>query len=1173
MKRALLYFAAFFAVGFLVAAEIRNPGFESGRKSFEGIGWWWFSTTDSCDFDSENVHSGKRAVRLSVDDSTTQKANPYWSRYATLAGPVHEAKANTIYTIRCFIKTEMSEGQAGIAVVCQKKKMQMAERVPVKFLPVNKNTDWVELVYTFKTPEDLSEVTLFCALENFTGQAWFDDFSIQEGPDVPAIPQSDRWENALVLNPFVLIGEEAAERRLPVAQTELRLRSTGDHLLIRGSCFEPEMGKIEISAAGRDTAVWQDDSVEIFVDAQRSRSSYYQFIINANGAMYDARGGDAGWSPADIRLSAVKEKDYWTFELVIPYTAIGYGPTEAALPDKPMGFAVFRSRKTAVFSERSSWQLWLQKGNFANPALFVPILAGSGTQGKTFHFLTRGQAEDSMRPPLAWQLDDPLYEELMTSQPLHRATGTILNIGFRGNGLSVGETAFALQHGMKKHYAETNALMQKMRSVYNSTSVPPKERLLQYDQKIGAMPMIQFGGAHYQHAFRPDAPMFKHFAGAFFYPDTRVQETYAKHVKALLENNLDVIDEITLGHEGRFLYFSREYYDAIRKTYIENDPKTWNQMEDQAKRKYGHGKTGFPVSHESATPLERMVFQRFVFAEYNKGIHRLAAELRQIKPDIRLISELDPDGVKPYFYEQSVGAYDLMCQQMPWGHGSNRQSVAFHCKFLTDLAETPARGGPHIEHYFVSLNPVEVNEVISSIFRAGGTSLQLWLNDWFGKTLGDYYGAPERLHEIVSICQHIASMRKLNFPEADTAILYSNINQTARSWALTGGVGGGHEEAFTVLGPRIRTWFKFLSDTQLELGRASCSDFKVIYDPGSQYFPEDIYIKLLDYVKNGGKLVVADPLSYSLRTDGSKRDTTALLGVSTAEEIPVPGEMSFMQHPDFPECSRRGVLVTGAARRLQPVSPATSALATYPDGTVALAIHKLGRGQVITFASTPFNSTLYGSKTWWDFFRAFQIDLGCKVDQKIWRFRFPLAQTELPPRVPEALYCLTGNSWYYVADAPVEGSNVNLPFSVSYSLPPDHIADHAEPGKLFNRKASMTANSLHQTARLDGAVDPWVVAWKPGLASSIRLTFTKIVTVQKVRFWVHNAPPEFTFGAVVNGIFQEAGKVSAPSCQEGDVREMEMDFPVIQSDAFELRFGERPNDILYFAELELWGNP
>ncbi len=1172
MKKQLILAAFLAAVSALSAVEIKNPGFETGRKSFEGVGWWWFSTADSCDYDTDIFHSGKRSVRLTVDDSIKQKASPYWSRYAVLFGPIQGIKPDTVYTIRCFVKTEMKEGRAGIAVWCQKKKMSMAERVPVKFLPIRKTSDWTELLYTFKTPEDVTGATLYCAAENFTGRAWFDDFSIREGTDVPSVPNTPDWNKALVLDHFILVGEEAAERGEPKAQTELRLLSVGETLIIRGTCFEPEMKKLKTSASGRDSAVWNDDSVELFLDAQRSRSSYYQFIINPDGALYDARGTDASWSPSDIKLSVSKGTDRWTFELVIPYTAIGYGPTEAALPDKPMAFAAFRSRKSVSPEERSSWQPWHQKGNFGNPALFPPVLVGTGTKGEHVNYLFRGQAEDTMRPPLAWQTADPLYEELMTDVPMHPKTGTLFNIAFRGNGTGVGETAFSLQHGMRKHYAETDALMKEMRSVYNVTSLPPRERLDKYSQKVGIMPMIQFGGAHYAYAFRPESPMFKHFAGAFFYPDPRVQETYAKHVKALLENNKDVIDEITLGHEGRFLYFSREY-DNIRAAYLKDDPGAWKRMEDQAKKEYGHGKVGFPASHASATPLERMVYQRFVFAEYNRGIRKLSAELRRIKPGIRLISELDPDGVKPYFYEQSVGAYDLMCQQMPWGHGVNRQSVAYNCKFLTDLAETPARGGPHIEHYFVSLNPEEVNEVISSVFRAGGESLQLWLHDWFGKTLGDYYGAPERLHEIVSLCRNIASMRKLKFPEADTAILYGNINQTARSWALTGGVGGGYEEAFTVLGPRVRSWFKFLSDTQIELGRARFSNFKVVYDPGAQYFDEGVYEKLEEYVKNGGTLVVADPLSYSLRTDGSKRDTSALLGVTSKEEMLNPGGMTFVQNPDFPRVSKSGVLSSGSARRLIPTS-GTTVLAAYSDGAPAIVVHKFGKGNVITFAATPFDSSIYGSAPWWDFFRGLQRDLGCAVDRDIWRFRFPRAKTPPPSQVPEEMTCLTGNSWYYASDTPAEGSNANLKYTISYDNAPDHIADNVKMDKLFNRKLSMDSEPLHKGVTvLDGAVDPWVVAWKKGKEASVAFSFPKKVTVKKVRIWASGDIPEFEFGSVSAGSCQKLGFAPVPVSEKGDVREIVIDIPPTAGEKFVLKIGERKTGVLYLSEVELWGKP
>lgn len=1171
MKKILSVTVLFLFLSMLSAAEIRNPGFESGRKSFEGVGWWWFSTADSCDYDTKIFHSGKRSIRLTVNDQTSQRPSPHWSRYATLLSPVKDAKPDTVYTVRCFVKTEMTGGQAGLAVRLNKKKMSMPERIPVKFLPVKKTTDWTELVYTFKTGKNTTSVTLYCAVEGFTGKAWFDDFSITEGIQIPSVPNSPNSKNVLTLNEFILVGEESIKRTQPKAQTILSLYSKGENLVISGTCFEPDMKNLKANAVKRDSAVWADDCVELFLDAQRSRSTAYHFIINANGALYDAAGRDKKWSPADIRLTASKKTDRWTFELTIPYTSIGYGKVEAALPDKQMAFAAFRSRKSSV-TERSSWQPWTASRNFHNPMLYPPILVGTDTTGKTVNFLYNGQMGSFMRPPLAWQMNDPLYEELMTNVPMHPAKGSLLNIGMRGTNIADSETAFALQHGMKKHYAETNELKNAMRSVYNHITINPKKakqaHFKKYNQRICVMPMVQWGGAHYGYEFKPAAPGFKYvqrFAAAYFYPDKRVQESYGNHVKKLLKENLDYIDEITLGHEGRFLYF--KFYDLIRKTYLEKDPETWKQMEEQAKKEYGHGKIGFPVSHKSASPLERIVYQRFVFAEYNKGIKKLSAELRKIKPDIRLISELDPDGMKPYFYEQIVGAYDLICQQMLWGHGVNRQSVAFNCKFLSDIAETPARGGPHIERYFVSMNPEEVNEVISSVFRVGGESLQLWLNDWFGKTLGDYYGAPERVHEIFSLAKHIASMRKLKFPEADSAILYSNIDQCA-SWTVTGGIGGGYEEAFTVLGPRARSWFKFISDTKITMKKEDLKKYKVIYDPSSRYFEESAYKGLVEYVKNGGTLVVANPLNYSINTDGSKRDTSSFLGVSTHGEIAKPGNMKFIPDAQFPRASRSGSLSTGKAAKL--VLKGAKVLAEYSDNSPAVTVNKYGKGKVITFAATPFTSSIYGSRPHWKFFKDLQQDLGCAVNRDIWRFRFPGAKTPCPPQVPENMSCLTGNSHYYECDAPVEGPNVNVKYSISYDNAPDHIADSVKKDKLVNRKLSMNADIIKILDKKTLA--PWVVAWNKAKRAAITFTFAQNVKVKKLRLWASGNIPEFEFGCMTPSGYKKLGVTSVPVAEKSDVRELVLDFSAASGNKFILQFNRKNTGIFYLSEVELWGD-
>jgi hypothetical protein len=840
--------------------------------------------------------------------------------------------------------------------------------------------------------------------------------------------------------------------------------------------------------------------------------------------------------------------------------------------DKQIALALFRTRRAGGKRETSSWQIWPQK-LFGTPANFQPVVAGvKNGGGGVYSFLCHGYTGCNLRPALAWQINDPLYEELMTDEPMHKPGGAvgICDFGRIMNRVPprVGCQAFCLQHGMRLHYDDMAALARKMRlAVPVSLSTFRKDhnrnllyRLLKkYQLPVVINSYIQYAGAQRSYRVVPDAPSVNIHENTWYYPDPEVQKSYAAHLKEILADNKDMIAMIGLGHEGRKLYF--ENYDRFREAYLKKYPERWQKFEKEAKKQFGSGKIGFPKSFSEAKPLERMVYQMFTLHETNRGLFELSRALRKIKPDAVLISELTPNGLSPDLYELYPGTYDYVTQQMDWGFGLNRQSVAYNCKVLTDLSGTPVQGGPHIEHYFVSFNPAEVNEVLSSVFRVGGQALQLWLCDWFGKTKSDIYGAPERVHEIVNIFEHYAKMRKLKFPKADTAILYYNPDLLARGWFGTGGINIGHEEIFTVLGPRARSWFKFISEIKLRNNQEKLDNYKVVYDPGAIYLDDDMFERLTNYVKKGGVLVVGNPAAYSLNTDGSKRKTDSLLGVRIAGKLPVPGTI---------KVSGQRPLPSGDACRLEPVGK-VRILGRYANGAPAITEHNLGKGRIITFAASPFNSAIYAATAWHDFFKSLQQKTGCAVDHDIWRFRFPMAMAPAPSQTPEGLQCLTGNSCYWVSDRPTEGPNAKVAFNYRYDRLPDLIGD-PKYIKLINRRNSLSATPLSHVKKLKNNVDPWTVAWKSTKPATITFKFTKPVKAAILKLWVYGDIPEVKVFGKFNKILKPLAVLPRRNYDATDVRELTLKFPETKSDTFILYLGKRRGK-LFLAEVELWGQP
>jgi hypothetical protein len=77
---------------------------------------------------------------------------------------------------------------------------------------------------------------------------------------------------------------------------------------------------------GRDQDLWGDDRIEVFLQPN-GVGPFYQFILNAAGAVYDAKDKDKGWnSTPDCKVSV--NGDNWQARIRIPYAQIGFDPAK-----------------------------------------------------------------------------------------------------------------------------------------------------------------------------------------------------------------------------------------------------------------------------------------------------------------------------------------------------------------------------------------------------------------------------------------------------------------------------------------------------------------------------------------------------------------------------------------------------------------------------------------------------------------------------------------------------------------------------------------------------------------------------------------------------------------------------------------------------------------------------
>ncbi|MBU2652445.1 MAG: hypothetical protein KKA81_16080, partial [Bacteroidetes bacterium] len=123
------------------------------------------------------------------------------------------------------------------------------------------------------------------------------------------------WKD--VGNPIRLVEYTALDS--PLYATQVYLGWDPQYLYIAFRCQEPEINRmLNIITEQDDINIWQESSVEIFLDPQ-CNGDYYQFLVSAKGVVADQfrLEGTKKWN-SGIRAATSIGKDCWIVEAAIP---------------------------------------------------------------------------------------------------------------------------------------------------------------------------------------------------------------------------------------------------------------------------------------------------------------------------------------------------------------------------------------------------------------------------------------------------------------------------------------------------------------------------------------------------------------------------------------------------------------------------------------------------------------------------------------------------------------------------------------------------------------------------------------------------------------------------------------------------------------------------------------
>lgn len=195
------------------------------------------------------------------------------------------------------------------------------------------------------------------------------------------------WQAAAVLGSFV----ELDASRLSAPATEARVCWDAANLYVGVRCDEPNIKALKVQMKARDDAVWRDDCIELFIDTNHDRTSYYHFAVNALGTVWDEqRPGSADWN-ANVQAAGGRGEDAWTIEVAIPLADLG-----GAAPGDRWGFNVGRERQASGSNELSAWSPTY--GKFLVPERFGELLLSEQPGGFRW---------EPLSPPLfgPWRID------------------------------------------------------------------------------------------------------------------------------------------------------------------------------------------------------------------------------------------------------------------------------------------------------------------------------------------------------------------------------------------------------------------------------------------------------------------------------------------------------------------------------------------------------------------------------------------------------------------------------------------------------------------------------------------------------------------------------------------------------------------------------------------------
>jgi Beta-galactosidase trimerisation domain/Carbohydrate family 9 binding domain-like len=654
-------------------------------------------------------------------------------------------------------------------------------------------------------------------------------------------------------------------------------------------------------------------------------------------------------------------------------------------------------------------------------------------------------------------------------------------------------------------------------------------------------------------------------------PDPINKKAYLDSVKAALNEYGKKIGIMWVGDEQ----FWTNYDLGLKMN------SKWNQSNptgflvkanQEVKEKFGFGKFGIPWNMSSKDPKYPYCNRAYIswlqskFLKTNKEIRKI---VKNKFPNMPLMSDdaygcPSVVGVQYWYQYADIATFQL-------GEGGvtlarDFDTYMFTSKMVKDLSGVNRLSVvPHgaIDAYPSGPSTLEeAREIYSQALRGGSDGFHYWPSSLSGRSMALINGIsvsesyPMLWRYMLEVTSMLQKTPPIKFPKADSAIFVSDEALKCDS--------SGYKRflpAFSLIGSSAQAWFKFISDTMLEQGRAKLDNYKIIYLPFIKYVKEDTIKRLIKYVKNGGTLICGDPKAFSNSIDSSslKHYREKLFGV---KGVILQKDLSIK------ECSidKFKLPVSGELYSLQTDRKA-KVIGTYNNGNAAVVENRIGKGKALYFGFVPFKRTAAVNNKWKKFFKEMHVAAGGKVNHNIWRFKLPEPKTK--PAVHPKGKCLTGNYAYWFRHQLFDGVIFNLKTNGTCSINRGGKVKTSNFGKskLTDRRSIFSrANEFSK-----GSADKFVETFKLPGHKSITIDLKKKYSLGSLILYFAGNMPEIKI-SVSNDkqLWNIVGCIPAAETVPLEVKEAKFNFSDANNRYIKLDFTMKADKKLIMAEYELW---